>query len=70
MAMVCKFVCSNIEDNKVTFETMYDSNLPEDERFCNATPWGKLETIIDNPKALEQVEIGEAYYINISKVPK
>lgn len=65
MRTVCKFVCTGREGNKVTLETQYDNSLPEDQRFCQATPWGKLETIIDNPNV--NIEVGKTYYIYIQE---
>lgn len=52
------------------FEARYDEAIPEDQRFCEATPSGHLEMLVTNPAALEQLELGEAYYVDLTKVPK
>lgn len=50
----------------ITLEPRYDSTIPEDRRFCQATPWGRLEMSIDNPAAVEQFRIGQAFYVDFS----
>jgi hypothetical protein len=47
------------------FTCQYDGSL-EDRGFCKATPSGEARFQIDNPKALEQLVIGKAYYFDIS----
>jgi hypothetical protein len=72
MNVRCKFKCRRIEDTvgsaakEVTFETQYDPGLPEDVRFTKATPWGKLMVSIDNPAALEHLEVGRDYYLDLT----
>lgn len=48
------------------FEAQYDSSIPEDQRFQQATPSGHCELQIDNPAALAQFEHGKAYYVDFS----
>lgn len=70
----CKFVVAAIEDTlspdtkAVTFVTRYDPNLPEDQRFTRWTPSGSMQVMIDNPRALAELKLGESYYIDITKV--
>lgn len=52
---------------KVRLHTLYDESIPEDQRFSRATPWGQIEMQIDNPAALEQLEVGKAYYVDFTK---
>lgn len=61
-----KMRVSKIEGNQVYFETQYDPTVPEDQRFTVATPWGNMMQAIDNPAAIAQLEVGKAYYIDIS----
>jgi hypothetical protein len=78
MTVRCKFQVSGIKrfgwdkgrSAEVELTTVYDSSIPEDQRFSDATPSGKLAFICNNPKALEQLELGEFYYIDIIAVPK
>ena len=46
------------------FDCQYDPNCPEDQRFTKATPSGHVEMAVDNPAALEQFEVGKAYYVD------
>ena len=68
----CKFKCTNIDDNSgsptkmVTFETQYDETLAEDVSYTKYTPWGQMRVSIDNPRVLANLEVGKAYYIDIS----
>ena len=48
---------------------MYDDTIPEDQRYCKATPSGKFTMVIDNPAALAFFEIGKYYYFDASAVP-
>jgi len=62
-----KFTVMSIKDNRLIMECLYSPEVPEDQAFCTATPWGKIEMSIDNPKALEQFEVGKAYYADFTK---
>ncbi|MFP3564710.1 hypothetical protein [Paraburkholderia sp. SIMBA_030] len=48
------------------FSAMYDTSIPEDQRFQKATPSGSFEMTVDNPAALEQFNLGEHYYFDIT----
>jgi hypothetical protein len=55
------------------FQCSYDMSIPEDQRFCKATPSGSAEFYIDNPGALAQFQkpdgswrIGEAFYVDFT----
>jgi hypothetical protein len=51
------------------FSAEYDSSIPEDRRFAQATPMGTLEFLVDNPEAADRFEIGKSYYLDFSPVP-
>jgi hypothetical protein len=58
-------------DNKghgKTIELMcvYDPTIPEDYRFCEATPNGQVKLYITNPAALDQFKIGKAFYLDFT----
>jgi hypothetical protein len=56
---------------KAFFRCTYDPGLAaEDVGFQKATPSGSAEFMIDNPKATEQLVIGEYYYVDFHPVPK
>lgn len=52
------------------FQARYDETIPEDQRFQTATPSASAEYTIDNPAALEQMKLGQAYYVDFTPVPK
>lgn len=53
---------------KAIFRCEYDPKLiAEDVSFSKATPQGIAEFIFDNPKASEQLKIGQTYYFVISE---
>jgi hypothetical protein len=70
----CKFRCESkvpawegsTDHFKVSFQTLYDTSIPEDERFSKYTPSGQMEVTISNPAALEMIQPGQDYYIDIS----
>lgn len=75
MAIRCKMRLEDVVRNawggrKAFFSCQYDSSIPEDQRFQKATPSGSAEFVIDNPKASEQLVIGEYYYLDLHPVPK
>lgn len=56
---------------KAFFSCSYDETLAKEDRaFQKATPTGSAEYVIDNPKATEQLVIGEYYYVDFTPVPK
>jgi len=51
---------------QATFRAEYDNTIEEDRRFQKATPTGYVNLMIDNPKAIEQLVIGKAYYLDMT----
>lgn len=75
MAVRAKLTAESITTNRygqkiIKFQTQYDTSIPEDQRFMKATPSGSAEFWIDNPWALEQFNLGDAYYVDFSPAPK
>ncbi len=70
MTVRAKFTLTSITSfaswgaKKLTFQAVYDQSIPEDQRFQKATPSGQFDMTIDNPAALEQFELGKAYYFD------
>lgn len=75
MTIRCKMRLSNVFAQawggaKAVFTCEYDSKLCEEDRgFQKATPSGCAEFQIDNPRAAEQLVIGQSYYFDITPVP-
>ena len=79
MNVRAKFTVSQIIETKygpqpeasyktVILEPRYDQTIPEDVRFLLATPSGRMEMRIDNPKALEQFIPGKSFYVDFTEV--
>jgi hypothetical protein len=62
----CKFECDTAKDGKVFLRAVYDPNVPEDRKFCKATPWGNFEMQVDNPNVDGFFVAGKKYYIDIT----
>ena len=54
---------------RVKFAAQYDPSIPEDQRFQKATPSASAEFQIDNPGALEQLKLGDNYYVDFNPAP-
>jgi hypothetical protein len=73
MTVRAKFTLASIthhmwsgESKTLRFQAQYDTSIPEDQRFQKATPSGHFEMQCDNPAALAQLEMGKAYYFDIT----
>lgn len=52
---------ANYRSHRVVLQPQYDTTIPEDQRFQQATPSGFMEMQIDNPAALAQFKIGQQF---------
>jgi hypothetical protein len=73
MSVRAKFVLHSITNHHwsagsktLHFSAQYDTTIPEDQRFQEATPSGSFEMLCNNPAALAQFELGKAYYFDVS----
>jgi hypothetical protein len=55
---------------EIEFATVYDTSIPEDQRFLKATPYGSIKMSVDNPVALEQLKLGRFFYVDFTEVPQ
>lgn len=74
MGIRCKMTLESVlpqqwGGSQATFRCTYDQQVAEDVSFQKATPSGYAHFMIDNPKALEQLVIGAAYYVDFNPVP-
>lgn len=53
---------------KIVLEPRYDDSIPEDQRFAQATPSGRLEMVVDNPSAIAALPEGQAFYLDLTPV--
>jgi hypothetical protein len=56
------------EGVSVMFNTLYDPEVPEDERFCKTTPSGYMTMWVTNPVAIEAFKIGKKFYVDFTEV--
>lgn len=67
-----KFRCMSIQSHASTsgktvkFMPMYDTSIPEDQRYSQATPSGELSMYVDNPAV--SFELGTYYYLDLTPV--
>jgi hypothetical protein len=68
--LMMKTEAANIPGATLKFETMYDPECPEDDRYCRATPSGTLEMRVDNPDVLQRLKLGAIYYLTFTEGPE
>lgn len=52
----------------VVLQCEYDQSIPEDQRFFDATPSGRIEMQINNPAAVEALKLGGSFYVDFTPV--
>jgi hypothetical protein len=55
---------------KLAFTTVYDPNITEDKMFAQCSPCGTIEIVVKNPVALDQMKLGEFYYVDFTLIEK
>lgn len=75
----CKFRLTEIRSHKsnvkaeeqktYVFHAQYDPGIPDDKRFCQYTPNGRVDIVVTNPEAQEMFVHGADFYFDISPVP-
>lgn len=53
---------------KIVLQPRYDSTVPEDQRFAQATPTGELTMYVNNPAAIEELALGKFFYLDFIPV--
>ena len=56
----------NPEARELEFNCVYDDGIPENKRFYDATPSGHFTMLVNNPKVIRQLELGESYYLDLT----
>ena len=56
----------NKDSVRIKLAAEYDTTIPEDQRFAKATPSGEFWMQVDNPSAAAALELGKAYYIDLT----
>lgn len=54
----------------IVLQPQYDQSIPEDQRFCDATPSGSFEMVVNNPVAIDALmpggQLGKTFYIDLT----
>ncbi len=53
----------------IELQPQYDTSIPEDQRFAKATPSGLISLTIDNPLAVDFLQLGKFFYVDFTEVP-
>jgi hypothetical protein len=69
-AIVPAWIGAPDDKKRVMLSCQYDATIPEDQKFCLATPTGVADFQIDNPAAVAQFTVGDAYYVEFTPAPK
>jgi hypothetical protein len=75
MSVRAKMFLNKISDlaygncKELHFNAQYDETIPEDQRFCKATPTATATFLISNQAALEQFTLGKCYYLDFTEAP-
>lgn len=57
-----KKTCWDDKSEELEFFAQYDTTIPEEKRFSDATPNGHLLLYVNNPEVLKALELGKKYY--------
>lgn len=58
----------NPDSATIRFDCQYDQQIPEDQRFYDATPTGHVEMLVNNPRAIEEFALGKKFYADFVPV--
>ncbi len=53
----------------IKLQAIYETSIPEDRRFYDATPTGSLEMFVNNPVAIERLARGKSFYVDFTPIP-
>jgi hypothetical protein len=57
----------NPTQSEVTFGAIYDTTIPEDQRYSEATPSGRIEMTVKESVA-EQWPLGKQFYVDVTPI--
>jgi hypothetical protein len=53
---------------EITLMPQYDTTIPEDQRFSEATPTGEFKMYVTNPAVIAELKPGKTFYIDLTPV--
>ena len=65
--MVTKVATTSYGQKEVTLSPRDDNSIEEEKRFAKYTPSGTIQLFIDNPPALDYLELGKQFYVDFTK---
>jgi hypothetical protein len=65
---VTKIAKTSFGSTEITLSPNYDNTIPEDQKYAKATPSGTIQMTVDNPPAVEYLNLGEYFYVDFMKV--
>lgn len=74
MSVRAKFTVTEIRQRHqwggrtIILQPVYDTSIPEDQRFYDATPSGSMEMMVNNPAAIERLALGASFYVDFTPV--
>ena len=75
MSVRAKFKVTSIKSfdyseisKEIVLTPQCDESIPEDRRFNAATPSGEFRMTVNNPVAIEQLQLGKTFYIDLTEV--
>ncbi len=69
-----KFTVTSVTDHNygngktIKLTPCYDTDIPEDRRFAQATPTGELTMFVNNPPAIAALKLGQQFYLDFTPV--
>ena len=58
------------DSRTIVLTPQYDMSIPEDQSYSKATPSGRIEMQVDNPKAIEALPISKQFYVDFTPVER
>ena len=52
---------------RLKFIAQYDTGIPAEKRFFDATPSGDITILVNNQEVLNEMVLGEKYYVDFTK---
>lgn len=67
-----KFLCDSIDGDIVELSAVYgtdDKDNEDNNQFSEATPYGVMEMMVNNPNAKDFFKVGKNYYLDFTEAP-
>lgn len=58
----------NPQARTIELSAQYDTSIPKEKRFYDATPSATMSMTVNNPAAIESLALGKAFYVDFTPV--